>query len=225
MLLTIPGILNADELGRVHDMLAEACWIDGRDSAGHQSVVVKHNRQLAEDSPAAKTLGKLVLQALSRHQAFTRAALPARVFPPMFNRYEAGMGYGNHIDNAIRNHPGGIGRTDVSVTLFLSDPASYDGGELVVAAAAGEQRIKLPAGDLVLYPTGSVHRVEPVTRGVRMASFFWVQSLVRDDAKRALLYDLDLALGGLRQRGLAAAPEMVMLTGTYHNLVRQWAET
>jgi len=224
MLLTIPALLTPEELAHAHTVLTEAEWIDGKDSAGHHSTLVKHNRQLAEDSPAAITLGKLVLQALPRCQDFSRAALPARVFPPMFNRYEVGMGYGNHVDGAIRHCPGGVGRTDISATLFLSDPQSYDGGELVIESPLGNQRMKLPAGDLVLYPTGSLHRVEPVTRGVRLASFFWVQSLVRDDGHRTLLYDMDLALGGLRQRGLAGAPETVMLTGVYHNLLRQWAE-
>lgn len=225
MLLRIPGLLNTEELDRAGQLLGQAQWIDGRDSAGHQSTLVKHNRQLAEDSPAATALAKVVQQALGRSQPFARAALPKRVFPPMFNRYEVGMAYGDHIDNAIRNHPGGVGRTDISATLFLSDPASYDGGELVIEGVVGAQRIKLPAGDLVLYPTGSMHRVEPVTRGHRVASFFWIQSLVRDDAQRANLYDLDLALGALRQRGLAGEMEMVLLTGLYHNLLRRWAET
>jgi PKHD-type hydroxylase len=224
MLLPIPAILTPDELAQARQVLTDAEWVDGRGSAGHQSTLVKRNRQLAEDSLAAATLGAVVLKALGRSEPFARAALPNRVFPPMFNRYEVGMGYGDHIDNAIRHHPGGIGRTDISATLFLSDPQSYDGGELVIEGSLGTRRVKLAAGDLVLYPTGSMHRVEPVTRGVRMAAFFWVQSLVRDDGRRALLYDMDLALGGLRQRGLAGSPELVMLTGTYHNLLRQWSE-
>ena len=224
MLLRIPGLLTADELALAQRELAAAEWSDGRGTAGHQSTLVKHNRQLAEDAPVAQRLAKLVLQALARSEVFTRAALPQRVFTPLFNRYEPGMGYGDHVDGALRNHAGGVGRTDISATLFLVDPASYDGGELVIEGALGGQRVKLPAGDLVLYPTGALHRVEPVTRGVRVASFFWVQSLVRDDARRGLLHDLDIALAGLRQRGLAGAPELVVLTGVYHNLVRQWAE-
>jgi PKHD-type hydroxylase len=224
MLLRIPGLLAAGELADAQHALAGADWSDGRETAGHQSTLVKHNRQLAEASPTGARLAKVVLAALQRSEAFMRAALPQRVFTPLFNRYDVGMGYGDHIDGALRNHPGGVGRTDVSATLFLSDPADYDGGDLVIEGAVGTQRLKLPAGDLVLYPTGALHRVEPVTRGTRIASFFWVQSLVRDDARRALLHDLDIALGGLRQRGLAGAPELVMLSGVYHNLVRQWAE-
>jgi PKHD-type hydroxylase len=224
MLLTIPGFLTAEEVANAKRLLVDADWTDGRDSAGHQSTLVKHNRQLPEQSPVAAALAPVVLQALQRSQAFTRGILPARVFPPMFNRYDVGMGYGDHIDGVIRNHPGGIGRTDVSATLFLSDPGSYDGGDLVIVGTAGDQRFKLPAGDLLLYPTGAMHRVEPVLRGTRFASFLWVQSLVRDDAKRVLLHDFDLAIGGLRRRGLNGEPEVVMLTGVYHNLLRQWAE-
>lgn len=224
MLLHLPKILTADELAEARRVLASAPWGDGRMTAGHQSGMVKNNQQLPEDSPQAQSLGKLVQQALARSQDFSSAALPARVFPPLFNRYGEGMGFGDHIDNAIRVHRAGVVRTDVSVTLFLSDPAEYDGGELTIEGAFGSQRVKLPAGDLVLYPASSVHHVTPVTRGARVASFFWVQSLVREDTRRTLLHDLDRSLGRLRQRGMSGEPELVMLTGIYHNLLRQWSE-
>jgi PKHD-type hydroxylase len=177
-----------------------------------------------EESPEGQQLSRLVVQALLRHADFTSAVIPAQVFPPLFNRYGVGMGFGDHIDNAIRPYPGGRVRTDVSATLFLSDPADYDGGELVIEDTYGPHAVKLPAGDLVVYPGTSVHRVQPVTRGERVASFFWVQSVVRDDAQRTLLHDLDRSLGCLRQRGLTGEPEMVMLTGIYHNLLRRWGE-
>jgi PKHD-type hydroxylase len=224
MLLHLPKILTVEEVTEARRILASAGWVDGRVTAGHQSTLVKNNQQLAEDSPQAQALGRLVQQALARSSDFTSAVLPAKVFPPLFNRYAEQMGFGDHIDNAIRPHRGGIVRTDVSATLFLAEPAEYDGGELVVEDTFGNHAVKLPAGDLIIYPATSVHRVTPITRGARIASFFWVQSLVRDDARRSLLHDLDRSLGRLRQRGLGAEPELVMLTGIYHNLLRQWAE-
>jgi PKHD-type hydroxylase len=223
MLLPLPQILTAEEVAEARRILASAGWVDGRVTAGHQSALVKNNQQLPEDSLQAQQLGRLVQQALAR-STDSSAVLPAKIFPPLFNRYGAGMGFGDHIDNSIRAHRGGVVRTDVSVTLFLADPSEYDGGELVIEDTFGSHSVKLPAGDLIIYPATSVHRVLPVTRGARVASFFWVQSLVRDDAKRTLLHDLDRSLGRLRQRGLGAEPELVMLTGIYHNLLRQWAE-
>jgi PKHD-type hydroxylase len=224
MLLQIPQILTSDELNQARSILATAEWVDGRVTAGHQSTLVKNNQQLPEDSPPAQQLARLVQQALARSSDFSSAAFPARIFPPLFNRYGKGMGFGDHIDNAIRTHRAGVVRTDISATLFLTDPSEYDGGELVVEDTFGCHAVKLPAGDLVIYSATSVHRVTPVTRGTRIASFFWIQSLIRDDAKRTLLYDLDRSLGRLRQRGLGGEAELVMLTGIYHNLVRQWAE-
>lgn len=224
MLLSIPRLLTAAEIVESRQLLASATWVDGRVTAGHQSALVKNNQQLAEESSQAQQLGRLVQQALARSADFSSAVLPARIFPPLFNRYGEGMGFGDHIDNAIRSHRGGVMRTDVSATLFLADPAEYDGGELVIEDTFGSHTVKLPAGDLIIYPATSVHRVLPVTRGARVASFFWIQSLVRDDANRTLLHDLDRSLGRLRQRGLGAEPELVMLTGIYHNLLRRWAE-
>lgn len=224
MLLHIPNVLTADELVAARKLLVTAGWVDGRVTAGHQSGLVKNNQQLPEDSPQAQHLGRLVQQALARSVEFSSAVLPAKIFPPLFNRYGEGMGFGDHIDNAIRAHRGGVVRTDVSATLFLTDPSDYDCGELVVEDTYGNHAVKLPAGDLIIYPATSVHRVLPVTRGARVASFFWIQSLIRDDGKRTLLHDLDRSLGRLRQRGLGAEPELVMLTGIYHNLLRQWAE-
>jgi PKHD-type hydroxylase len=224
MLLHIPHVLTSEEITEARRLLASSGWVDGRVTAGHQSSLVKNNQQLSEDSPQAQTLGRLVQQALARSADFTSAVLPAKIFPPLFNRYGEGMGFGDHIDNAIRMHRAGVVRTDVSATLFLTEPSEYDGGELVVEDTYGNHAVKLPAGDLIIYPATSVHRVLPITRGARIASFFWIQSLIRDDGKRTLLHDLDRSLGRLRQRGLGAEPELVMLTGIYHNLMRQWAE-
>ncbi len=228
MLITIPALLTADELEEARRHLAAAPWTDGKATAGYQSALVKRNLQLPEGAPATRTLQQLVLAALGRNPRFQVAALPLRIYPPLFNRYDDGMGFGDHIDNALRMPPGGRGaplRTDVSATLFLSDPADYDGGELVIDDSFGSHRAKLAAGDLLLYPASSVHRVEPITRGSRLACFFWIESLVRDDGQRTLLYDFDGALGGLRARGLGGEAELVALTGVYHNLLRRWAET
>jgi PKHD-type hydroxylase len=225
LLLQVPGVLNAQELAHSQRLLANADWIDGRVTAGHQSAQVKHNRQLAEDSETARELGMLVVGAVSRNPLFISAALPNRIFPPLFNCYEVGDGFGTHVDNAIRA-VGGSGariRTDVSATLFLSEPTDYEGGELIVEDTYGTHSVKLPAGSIVLYPASSLHHVKAITRGRRIASFFWIQSLVRDDGRRALLFDLDNAI---RRLGAdhPAHPSVVQLTGVYHNLLRSWAE-
>jgi PKHD-type hydroxylase len=229
MLLRIPGVLDADQVRSMVERLAAAgdAWVDGRVTAGHQGARAKHNLQVAEDTPIHRELGAIVLAALERNPLFISAALPKQVYPPMFNRYDGaeGMRFGSHVDGAVRLIPGTGAkiRTDVSATLFLSDPASYEGGELTVEDTYGVQRVKLPAGDMVLYPATSLHRVEPVTRGSRLASFFWVQSMVRDDARRALLFDLDMSIVRLT-REIAGHEALVSLTGCYHNLLRMWAE-
>lgn len=230
MLLKIPQVLGEAGLARAHALLAEAPWADGRTTAGTQAAQVKNNEQLQAGSAQHRELQALVLQALEQHPQFFSATLPKRVLPPLFNRYAgASNTYGRHVDQAVRYLPHtGSGaqrvRTDVSCTLFLSDPASYDGGELVIDTTFGEQRVKLAAGDLVVYPGTSVHRVEPVTRGARLASFFWIESMVRGDDQRRLLYEMDQSLMQLRGE-LGETPELVRLTGTYHNLLRMWADT
>ena len=225
MLLHVPGVLTAQELAHCQRLLDRADWIDGRVTAGHQSAQVKHNRQLAEDSEAARELGKIVVAAVSRNPMFIAAALPNRIFPPLFNCYDVGNGFGTHVDNAIRvaATSGARVRTDISVTLFLSEPDAYEGGELVVEDTYGTHAVKLPAGSLVLYPASSLHHVNAITRGRRIASFFWIQSMVRDDGRRALLFDLDNAI---RRLGAdhPSHPSVVQLTGVYHNLLRSWAE-
>jgi PKHD-type hydroxylase len=226
MLLTLSGVLNPDELHEARRLLAGAAWEDGRSTAGAQAVTVKNNQQLAQDGDTARALRELVLRGLERHATFFSAALPRQVFPTMFNRYGGDTNtYGNHVDAAIRYAPAGRVRTDLSCTLFLADPQEYEGGDLVVESAAGERRIKLPAGDMVLYPSTSVHRVEPVTRGARVASFFWVQSMVRSEEQRRLLFEMDRALMHLRSTVGETDAGVVSLTGSYHNLLRLWAET
>lgn len=228
MLLKIPGVLNAEQLRAVRARLlaAGAPWVDGRVTAGYQGAPVKRNQQIDELSPLAQELGDLILARLERNPLFISAALPARVYPPMFNRYEGGMHFGSHIDGAVRLVPGsGLKlRTDLSATLFLADPAEYEGGELVIEDTYGSHSIKLPAGELVLYPASSRHHVTAVTRGMRLASFFWVQSLVRDDAQRRLLFELDQAAQTLGAGG-ADHQALLRLTGSYHNLLRMWSET
>ncbi|HTX49699.1 MAG TPA: Fe2+-dependent dioxygenase [Caulobacteraceae bacterium] len=225
MLTYAHAVLSAAELARGRAVLAAATWEDGRATAGPQSALAKRNLQLPEGSAAGVELGQLVLDALRRHSGFIAAALPLRVFPPLFNRYDAGMGFDAHIDNAIRFATNGARyRTDIACTLFLSDPADYDGGELVIEGAFGEQRVKAPAGDAVVYPASSVHRIEPVTRGSRLAAFFWVQSMVRDDGRRALLHGLDRDIATARAELGDAHRAVVGLTGAYHNLIRMWAE-
>jgi PKHD-type hydroxylase len=225
MLLRVPAVLNADELAQCRARLASASWVDGRVTAGHQSARVKQNEQLAEDSPLARELGGTVVAALERNALLISAALPLKIFPPLFNRYREGHGFGVHVDNAVRlvrNSPERV-RTDLSATLFLSAPDEYEGGELVIEDTYGSHSVKLPAGDLILYPSTSLHRVLPVTSGARVASFFWLQSMVRDDGDRALLFDLDSAVRRLNADA-AGHPALVQLTGVYHNLLRRWAE-
>ena len=228
MLVAIPAVLSPDQLAEVRRLIDAGDWEDGRKTAGQQSELAKRNLQLPSSCPNATAAGKIVLSALSANGLFMSAALPHRVFPPLFNRYEASdrHGFGNHVDNAIRYLPDRSGRirTDLSATLFLSDPDGYDGGELIVEDTYGEHAVKLPAGDMVLYPSTSLHRVEPVTRGSRIASFFWVQSMVRDDAQRTLLLDMDAAIRTLAGSVGDKDPSIVALTGTYHNLLRRWAD-
>ena len=225
MMVHIPKVLGVEALARCRDALATADRTDGRVTAGHQSTRVKRNQQIPEGSPVARALGDLVLEALERSPLFISAVLPQRVFPPLFNRYDQTMAFGSHVDNAIRALPGSPVRlrTDVSATLFLSEPESYDGGELVVEDSYGSHSVKLPAGDLVVYPASSLHHVTAVTRGSRLASFFWIQSLVRDPGQRKLLFDLDLSIIELN-RQVPDSPALVSLTGVYHNLLRSWAE-
>ncbi len=226
MLLRVPQVLNADELKQMQSLMAAAEWVDGKVTAGTQSAQVKRNIQLPESSPEAEAARQIVLTALSRNALFFSAALPKKIYPPLFNQYRDGMDFGAHIDNAVRTHAltGLHVRTDISCTLFLADPDSYDGGELVVEDTYGQQMVKLPAGDMVLYPGSSLHHLRPVTRGARLASFFWLQSMIRDDAQRTLLFDMDAAIVTLRQQvGDNAA--VIRLTGNYHNLIRMWADT
>jgi PKHD-type hydroxylase len=223
MMHIIPNVLTARELSHCREVLAAAPWGDGRITAGHQSVKVKDNLQLPLDCAAARELGELGLRALERNPVFMSVALPAQIYPPLFNRYDAGMSFGAHIDNAIRPIPGTARRlrTDVSATLFLSAPEDYDGGELLIEDALGAPGIKLPAGDMVVYPATTRHRIAPVTRGSRVASFFWVQSMVREDADRALLFDLDRSIVELSASN-ADHPALLKLTALYHNLIRKW---
>jgi PKHD-type hydroxylase len=225
MMVHVPNVLTPEHVARCRQVFDRAAWADGRVTAGHQSAQVKKNLQLPENGPEARELGDLVLAALERSPLFISAVLPQRVFPPLFNRYDQSMSFGSHVDNAIRPITGTSLRlrTDVSATLFLSDPGSYDGGDLVVEDTYGSHAVKLPAGDLIIYPSTSLHHVTPVTRGVRLASFFWVQSMVRDVTKRALLFDLDMSIMQLNKE-VPNSPSLVMLTGVYHNLLRQWAE-
>ena len=221
MLLAIPDVLTAEQVAQARQILEQADWVDGRVTAGHQSARAKDNMQLPEDHPAARQLGEMILTALGQNALFISAALPSRVFPPLFNRYQGGQSFGTHVDNAIRQVTG-TGhriRTDLSATLFFSHPDEYDGGELVVEDTYGTHSVKLPAGHMILYPSTSLHHVRPVTRGARLASFFWIQSMVRDDGERTLLFDLDIGI----QR-IAQDPASVQLTGVYHNLLRRWAE-
>ena len=229
MLIRIPEVLTADQLTRAREILDKAEWIDGRVTAGPQSAQAKDNLQIAEGSPVWRELGDMILKALGQNPLFLSAALPRHVFPPLFNRYSGRQSFGTHVDNAIRQIPGSPHRirTDISATLFFAEPEEYDGGELSVEDTYGVHRIKLPAGHLVLYPATSLHHVTPVTRGARICSFFWIQSMLRDDGQRSLLFDLDLAiqrLGHDLPDEPAAKETSVQLTGVYHNLLRQWAE-
>jgi PKHD-type hydroxylase len=225
MIIAIPNVLSIEQVAEARRLLDAADWTDGRITAGHQSARVKENQQLPEDSPAARKLSETIVAALERNPLFVSAALPARIFPPLFNRYQSGHAFGLHVDNAIRMVRGTTHRvrTDLSATLFLSGPEEYDGGELIVEDTYGPQSIKLPAGHMVLYPASSLHKVQPITRGARVASFFWIQSMVRGDAERSMLFDIDLAIQRLN-RDVPDHPSTVQLTGVYHNLLRRWAE-
>jgi len=223
-MIVVPGVLDANQVREIRARLAAATWIDGSVTAGHQSARAKRNRQIDEASDEARALGNNILDALGRSALFIAAALPLKVYPPLFNRYGEGESFGDHVDNAIRIRRGSDFRirSDLSATLFLSDPEDYDGGELI--AEGSGRAIKLPAGDMILYPASSVHRVTPVTRGERIASFFWIQSMVRDTSSRTLLFDLDRSIQELAMVGDPSSPALVRLTGVYHNLLRQWAE-
>jgi PKHD-type hydroxylase len=229
MLLHLKSILRPDEVAAARALLdADAPWVDGRSSAGGQAVAQKNNEQLAQDSAQAAQLRELVLAGLQRDPVFFSAALPRRIFNPLFNRYSgASNHYGAHVDGAVLHsrHPAQWVRSDLSCTLFLTDPGEYDGGELVIGEPQGERRFKLAAGDLLLYPGSTLHEVTPVTRGARLASFFWVESMVRGTEQRQLLFDMDMALLKLREREGDKDPAVVQLTGTYHNLLRMWADT
>lgn len=226
MLLHIPEVLTPAETAECRRLLEAADWVDGAVTAGFQSVKAKSNQQIPEGHPAAAAVGRKILAALESNPLFIAAALPLKIFPPLFNRYQDGGHFGTHVDNAIRQVTGGAMRvrTDLSATLFFADPDEYDGGELTVEDTYGEHMVKLPAGDMVLYPSTSLHRVAPVTRGCRLCSFFWMQSMIRDDGRRTLLFDLDTAI----QRLTPAVPDdpgIIQLTGVYHNLLRMWADT
>lgn len=225
MMLHVPHVLTPDQVADLRRRLDATDWVDGRETVGPQGALVKRNRQLPESSPVSRELGAIVLNALAAQPLYFSAALPLRTVPPLFNRYEGGEHYGDHIDGSVRAVPGTNLRlrTDISCTLFLTPPEDYDGGELVVVDSYGTHEVKLPAGDLIVYPASSVHRVEPVTRGARVCSFFWVQSMVRDDWRRSMLFELDRNIQSLRQR-VGDGPEIVGLTGHYHNLLRQWAD-
>ncbi|HSV51173.1 MAG TPA: Fe2+-dependent dioxygenase [Burkholderiaceae bacterium] len=228
MLIHIPAVLNAEQLREARQLLADASWSDGRATAGAQAAQAKNNEQLPADCAAARTLQAMVLRALDRQPTLFSAALPKRVFPPSFNRYSGGANfYGEHVDRAVRfmGDSGQKMRTDLSCTLFLSEPADYDGGELVIQDGITPHRIKLAAGDLVLYPGTTVHQVTPVTRGQRLACFFWIESMVRGNEQRRLLFDMDTHLMTLRSEVGETHPAVVGLTGTYHNLLRLWTDT
>ena len=222
-MIVMPAVLNQAQLRDIRARLDKGDWIDGNATSGHQSALAKRNRQLREDSAEAKALGNIILDALAASPLFVAYALPLKVYPPLFNRYGEGDAFGDHVDSAIRIRGGSDFRirSDLSATLFLSDPEEYDGGELI---AEGQAPIRLPAGDMLVYPASTVHRVAPVTRGERVASFFWIQSMVRDLAARAMLFDLDRSIQELTETAGAGAPALVRLTGVYHNLLRRWAE-
>ena len=224
MLLHIPGVFSKDEVATLRSRLDAGPWADGNVTSGHQSATAKVNRQLPEDSAEAREVGALVLQALNANPMFVSAALPHTIFPPLFNAYEGGEHFGTHVDNAIRQRGNVRIRSDLSATLFLEEPEAYDGGELIIEEMYGPQTVKLPAGDLVLYPSKSLHRVTPVTRGRRVASFFWIQSLVRDDADRETLFRMDVAIQRVNAEKGPKDPAVLELTAVYHNLLRRWAE-
>ncbi len=227
MLLAIPDLLDAERLHAIRALIDPAEWIDGNATSGHQSALAKRNLQLPEDAPAARQAGQMILEALGASPLFIAAALPLRIFPPLFNSYAGGQAFGVHVDNAVRIQSGtGFRvRSDLSITVFLEPPDAYDGGELTIETNFGIQQIKLAAGHAVLYPSSSLHRVEPVTRGRRVASFFWLQSMIRDDAARQMLFDLDRSVQGVAAEMGQGHEEVIRLTGVYHNLLRRWADT
>lgn len=225
MLLQIPDVLTAQQAAECRHKIEKTQWVDGRVTAGHQSARAKNNLQLAENHPLAQEMGETILAALERNPLFMSAALPLRVFPPLFNRYEGGHSFGNHVDNAVRQVTGTPHRirTDLSATLFLTNPEEYEGGELVIEDTFGVHSVKLPAGHLILYPATSLHNVRPVTSGARISSFFWIQSMVRDDGERTILFDMDMAIQRIAENA-PEHPSVLQLTGVYHNLLRRWAD-
>ena len=226
MMLHIPNVLTLEQVQECRQLLGQATWHDGNATSGFQSAMAKNNLQLAQDSAAASKIGALIVQALHNNALFISAALPETIFPPLFNCYQEGQGFGIHVDNAIRMDPstGQKVRTDLSATLFFSEPHEYDGGELVVEDTYGAHSVKLPAGDMILYPSSSLHQVLPITRGQRVCSFFWLQSMIREDAQRSLLFDLDTSIQEVNQAMGAGHATSVQLTGVYHNLLRRWAK-
>ncbi|HKT75337.1 MAG TPA: Fe2+-dependent dioxygenase [Sphingobium sp.] len=226
MLIAIPDLLDARALAHVRSLIDRAEWVDGNVTSGHQSALAKRNLQLREDAPEAQAAGQIILEALGQSPLFIAAALPLKIFPPLFNSYAGGQAFGVHVDNAVRIQAGtGFRvRSDLSVTVFLEEPAHYDGGELTIETQFGVQQVKLPAGHAVLYPSSSLHRVEPVTRGRRLASFFWLQSMVRDDGARQMLFDLDSSIQALGSELAQDHAQVIRLTGVYHNLLRRWAD-
>ncbi len=227
MMIAIPDLLASEEVARVRAIIDAGDWRDGNATSGPQSALAKRNCQLPEDSVEAREAGRIILEALGRSPLFIAAALPLKIFPPLFNRYQGGEAFGTHVDNAVRIHRSSEFRvrTDLSATLFLEDPGAYEGGELVVEDNLGVHSARLPAGHLLLYPSSSLHRVEPVTRGARIASFFWIQSMVRDDSARTILFDLDQSIQSVAEEKGQGDPNVVRLTGIYHNLLRRWADT
>jgi PKHD-type hydroxylase len=226
VLLAIPNVLTPAQVAEARSLLEAAEWVDGKATAGHQGARVKDNMQLPVESPAARQVGTMILKALGTNPLFMSAALPLHILPPMFNRYSGGQTFGNHVDGSIRTVPGTNHRlrTDLSCTLFFAGPEEYDGGELIIEDTYGSKSVRLPAGHMILYPSTSLHQVTPVTHGTRLCSFFWLQSMIRDDGQRRLLFEMDVAIQRLGAEN-ATHPSVVSLTGVYHNLLRQWAET
>ncbi|AUW59884.1 Fe2+-dependent dioxygenase [Sphingobium sp. SCG-1] len=226
MLIAIPDLLDATRVENIRSLMDSAAWIDGNATSGHQSALAKRNLQLPETAPEAKAAGDIILDALAQCPLFIAAALPLKIFPPLFNSYAGGQAFGTHVDNGVRVQSGtGFRvRADLSITVFLEPPEEYDGGELTIETAFGVQQVKLPAGHAVLYPSSSLHRVEPVTQGRRVASFFWMQSMIREDAERQILFDLDSSIQALAANAGHGDPQVIRLTGVYHNLLRRWAD-
>ncbi len=225
MLLAIPNVLSPEQVAEARKLLEAADWVDGKVSAGHQGARVKDNMQLPVESPVARQVGGMILKALGTNPLFMSAALPLHILPPMFNRYSGGQTFGTHVDGSVRVVPGTNHRlrTDLSCTLFFAGPEEYDGGELIIEDTYGSKSVKLPAGHMILYPSTSLHQVTPVTRGTRLCSFFWLQSMIRDNGQRSMLFEMDIAIQRLGAEN-ATHPSVIQLTGVYHNLLRQWAE-